>query len=405
MRKRRERTVLYLNYASVAQLDAANQLEVYTQGICSDRAGTFDRVVALLFPVGRRGRLQLSPHVTLYEFDLPEIGWLARTGLAPLGRVIRWLAAIAFALALVWRYKVSYLEATEPYLRGLSALVISRLIRKPFGMQCQADFDLIYETTGEVHGGANFKWRRLTKAIEHMVFRNADVLVADRERYGRYMIENGGSASRLIVGRVLVDSIYYGDPSTRGDGKAALGVSGKRILLYTGRLAAEKHVLDLVQVLSDLRRRGLDVMLVMAGIGPLESELGHIARSLGVANELKLTGAVPVVALAQLVASADVSLAPYSGLSLVEAALSASPIVAYDWEWHREVVHDGVTGLLVPPEDWKAMADAVERLLEDEPLRQQLGHAARAFALQHHGPNAVLQSYRQQFERVLPRKA
>jgi glycosyltransferase involved in cell wall biosynthesis len=66
--------------------------------------------------------------------------------------------------------------------------------------------------------------------------------------------------------------------------------------------------------------------------------------------------------------------------SLIEAAAAGLPLITTDTSGCREVVTDGVNGLLVPVADGAAIAAAVIRLLDDEPFRRQLGAAARADA-------------------------
>jgi glycosyltransferase involved in cell wall biosynthesis len=76
--------------------------------------------------------------------------------------------------------------------------------------------------------------------------------------------------------------------------------------------------------------------------------------------------------------------------SLLEAAASGRPMVAVDGPGLREVVHNGQTGLLVPPRDPVALADALQRLAEDGALRRRMGQAARALAEQEFGEAAVI---------------
>jgi glycosyltransferase involved in cell wall biosynthesis len=65
---------------------------------------------------------------------------------------------------------------------------------------------------------------------------------------------------------------------------------------------------------------------------------------------------------------------------LLEAAASARPIVAADGPGLREIVSDGVNGILVPPRDAEALADAIERLAGDRTLRRRMGEAGRRIA-------------------------
>jgi phosphatidylinositol alpha-mannosyltransferase len=65
---------------------------------------------------------------------------------------------------------------------------------------------------------------------------------------------------------------------------------------------------------------------------------------------------------------------------LTEAFAAGTPVIASDIAGYRDVVSDGVDGLLVPPGDLPALLAAVERLLGDRELRERLGAAARAKA-------------------------
>ena len=83
--------------------------------------------------------------------------------------------------------------------------------------------------------------------------------------------------------------------------------------------------------------------------------------------------------------AADVFVAPATGgesfgLVLAEAMAAGAPVVAGDNPGYRAVLRDGRDGLLAPPRDPAALADAIERLLDDEPLRRRLIDAGRARA-------------------------
>ena len=67
------------------------------------------------------------------------------------------------------------------------------------------------------------------------------------------------------------------------------------------------------------------------------------------------------------------------GVSALEASATGLPVVASDIHGIPDVVRDGVTGLLVPPRDVDALADAIARLAQDPALRHEMGLAGRAF--------------------------
>lgn len=80
-------------------------------------------------------------------------------------------------------------------------------------------------------------------------------------------------------------------------------------------------------------------------------------------------------------------------LALVEAAAAALPAVATDVGGNREIVSDGRTGLVVPPADPAALADAMLALAGDAARREMLGAAARHWALAHGSLAAMADAY------------
>jgi glycosyltransferase involved in cell wall biosynthesis len=79
------------------------------------------------------------------------------------------------------------------------------------------------------------------------------------------------------------------------------------------------------------------------------------------------------------------------GTSLLDAMACGKPIVATSAGGIPEVVEDGVTGLLVPPRDHHALAQAIVRLLKDAGMRERLGAAGRARACEHYSAERMVQ--------------
>jgi glycosyltransferase involved in cell wall biosynthesis len=134
-------------------------------------------------------------------------------------------------------------------------------------------------------------------------------------------------------------------------------------ILFVGRLSAEKGIRTLVDA-----TRGLN--LIVAGDGPLRPLVPDAL------------GFVPHEEVQQLLARAAVVVLPShrEGLPMVllEAMAHGRAVVATPVGGIPSLVKDGVTGLLVPPGDAKALREAIERLLVDPELRRRLGEAARA---------------------------
>ncbi|KQU67658.1 glycosyltransferase family 4 protein [Phycicoccus sp. Root101] len=163
-------------------------------------------------------------------------------------------------------------------------------------------------------------------------------------------------------------------------------------LAVVGRLSPRKAPHVAIQALKVLVDRGVDATLEVAGsVFPgyewYEEQLRSDAARLEVAERVSFTGYVWPSHVA--FDRTDIVIAPSVrepfGNVVVEAQLSARPVIAAAYGGHLESIEDGVTGILVPPEDPEAVALAVERLLADPVTAADIARKARGSALRQFG--------------------
>jgi glycosyltransferase involved in cell wall biosynthesis len=125
-----------------------------------------------------------------------------------------------------------------------------------------------------------------------------------------------------------------------------------------------------------------DAVFALAGDGAERHRLHGLARGLGVQDRVLFLGQRHDIP--ELLAVCDVVVVPSldEGLSVavLEAMALGRPVVATAVGGTPEAVHDGVTGLLVPPANPAQLAAAIRRIIEDGALAERLGDAARARA-------------------------
>ncbi|HYR07205.1 MAG TPA: glycosyltransferase family 4 protein [Longimicrobium sp.] len=173
--------------------------------------------------------------------------------------------------------------------------------------------------------------------------------------------------------------IYNGIDLSRFDGAdrsalpRLLGVdAGRRIVFCSGRVQPYKGMQTLVDAFALLRDEGLDdVELAVAGDGPYLEELRGIAARHDLRNVHFLGRRTDIPAL---LAGATVAVVPSLweeafGLAVVEAMAAGVPLVASRTGGIPELVEEGGTGMLVPPGDARALADALRLLLRNPALR------------------------------------
>jgi len=188
-------------------------------------------------------------------------------------------------------------------------------------------------------------------------------------------------------------------------------VQGKEpTVLYVGRLASGKGLPELVSAARIVIDRHQDPALrfVLVGRGPLLSRLCHLVSEAGLQGRFDFRGDIPVERRDELVrlyqrSSIFVLPSHHEGMStaLLEAMACGLPVVSTAVGGAREVVVDGENGLLVPPRDPKALAEALLTLLADDRLCQRLGRNAEATIERHHTWDAVGARYVACFEQVL----
>lgn len=215
---------------------------------------------------------------------------------------------------------------------------------------------------------------RLTMGITQ-----ATRVVAITRAVRRTILEDGVPESRTRV-------IYYGLDEVRlarGDAgglRSELGIGADAVVAASiGSLIHRKGFDILLRSAKLLEARCPTLHLLIVGDGPLRGELVEQARALGLGRvhflgERQDVGAI-LRGASDLLVSATRSEA--FGMTFIEAGACGLPVIGPAVDGVPEAIEDGVTGILVPPEDPERLADALERLAGDPGLRRRLGNAGR----------------------------
>jgi glycosyltransferase involved in cell wall biosynthesis len=181
---------------------------------------------------------------------------------------------------------------------------------------------------------------------------------------------------RLRVVTLGVDSEVFRPLAGRRNGHVVMATASADVPL--------KGVATLLEAMARVRARRQNAELVVVGRPRPNGDTGRLVARLGLDGAVRFLGGVPEAELVDLYARATLAVVPslYEGFSLpaVEAMACGVPLVATTAGALPEVV--GSAGLLVPPGDSEALAAALLRLLEDEPLRRSLGEDGRRRALE-----------------------
>jgi glycosyltransferase involved in cell wall biosynthesis len=179
--------------------------------------------------------------------------------------------------------------------------------------------------------------------------------------------------------------------------QATAEVPGIPIVLLSSRMLWIKGISDFVEAAKLLRARGINARFVLAGDTDPGSP-GAIPREK--LQEWQNAGPVEWLghqqSMSRMLQQAAIVCLPSHGgegvpKALIEAAASERAIVATDVPGCRDIVRPGTNGLLVPPKNPAALADAIAQLLNDAPLRAEMGRRGREIAVNEFSEEKVIQ--------------
>jgi len=171
------------------------------------------------------------------------------------------------------------------------------------------------------------------------------------------------------------------------------------------RLASEKDHQTLLHAIKLLSASDALFHLDIIGDGPLKNDLETTVEKLGIGAYVTFHGMKYDVH--EFLRNLDIfvlsSTTEGISLTLLEAMSTELPVVATDVGGNPEVVADGVTGFIVPPQDPEAMAEKLLLLVRDEELRRQMGQAGRERVLERFSITETTERYEELYRSVLQR--
>lgn len=207
------------------------------------------------------------------------------------------------------------------------------------------------------------------------------------------------------------DPVHFNPSRDTGALRRRWGVGDAPIMLTVARLVPHKGQDMGIRALAMLSRDFPELRYIMVGEGHDELRLRELARELGVSDRVGFVGPMRDDELPEAYATSTIYLGASRvdreinvegfGISFLEAGASGVPSIAGDSGGVRSAVRDGETGIVVPPTDVDAIADAIRSLLVNAERRTQMGEAARRAVETHYNWERVARDTREFTYRVV----
>jgi PEP-CTERM/exosortase A-associated glycosyltransferase len=300
------------------------------------------------------------------------------------------------------------LHAHSPALNAIPALWVGRR----FGLPVVYEVRAFWEDAAADHGTSR-EWGpryRLTRALESFALRRADAVTTICEGLRSEMLTRGIPPDKVTVVPNAVDVEQFGV----GEGvdealKSTLGLSGAVVLGFIGSFYGYEGLSLLLDAMPRIRSASPRARLLLVGGGPQESLLKERAVALGLEDTVVFTGRVPHRDVQRYYDLVDVLVYPRLPMRLTDLVTPLKPLeamaqgrllVASDVGGHRELIADGVTGMLFKAGDPEALAGKVLALLDDPSRWPRLRTAARRFVETERNWARSVGRYREVYERV-----
>jgi len=369
-----------------------------------DEGGFFDKVITL-YPFTRNNReINLSDNNKIIEY-----GW--KTGIDFLDKlfITKTLGTfrILFKLAFIFPFiikkeNIDIIRATDPYYMGLLGIYYSKIFKIPVVVSIHSDYDL-----GDKVGGQTFKIfgsRTLAKKLERFVYGNVDKILPISEYLKKKII------IEYKINSNKIEIFYHGisfeefDKTKYINIKEKFNIKSKYIIGYVARLSKEKNCLDLLYICKKLTEYRKNFVILVAGDGSEYIYMKEYIKKHNLEKYLMLMGFQDKSIVYNIRKQSFVNLCLLDGFSLIEACAGGRPVIAYDIEWHYELIKENETGFLIEKNNIDKVVEKIVYLMDNPDIANKLGKNARKFVLERHNIKTVTKMKQKIYKEILSEK-
>ena len=367
-----------------------------------------------------------DPHEEKVHPDVHKYNLLARTRYikpAPQSKPLCMIIALSQIIANLPRGPVEMLKFTRMFALRKKGLSLSKL--RLLIAFLRTDFDIIQCHYGPVGLEGIFLKNAGIKAkvctsfhgydlsryplihgpnIYDELFEKGDIFLPISEYWKNQLLEMGCNLDRLVVHRMGID------PDKFQYKEKVLDPSGPVRILTIGRLVEKKGHEFAIKAIANLVSHGCNIKYVIAGDGPLRSDLETQVRDLHLDEKVTFLGSVDQDEVINLYRQAHIFLLPSVTASdgdkegvpvvLMEAMAMGLTVVSTHHSGISELVIDGESGYLVPERDIKALTEKLKHLIASPDVSRQMANHAREYVLQNYNIKTLNRILRQIYQKA-----
>mgnify|MGYP000740060980 CR=1 FL=1 len=300
------------------------------------------------------------------------------------------------------------LHAHSPVLNAVSAMWAGKKLGIPVVYEIRA----FWEDAAVDHGTYKQRsWKYfLVRKVEWWVCRRIKQIAVLCNGVKDDLVERGIDSGKMAVipNGVSLDDFDIG--KTDEILRRSWDLNGKKVIAFIGSFYRYEGLELLVAAFSSLLESRKDLVLLLVGGGEMEGEIRSQVKKLGIENYVVMPGRVAHSKISEVYGLADFLVYARFSMRLtelvtplkpLEAMIVGKPLLASDIRGHRELIQDGETGIFFKPGNLKSLVEGMERLLEDEGLRNRMSSQGRAWVRKERSWDATTCGYQEIYDKAL----
>jgi PEP-CTERM/exosortase A-associated glycosyltransferase len=382
-----------------------------TQGILEEQLSRDWLPVALTSPKHEMSwKKPTDPLEQIGNLRFYRTGVLAEAGI-PFATELKLMRSLARRMEEVARIEEpDVLHAHSPVLNAVPALRVGRKLGIPVVYEIRA----FWEDAAVDHGTYSEQSRKykLVRSIETWTCRRATEVAVLCNGLKRDLILRGIPGEKLTVVANGINATDFHPCVADRELASSMGISGKKVVGFIGSFYRYEGLDLLISAFEKLSGTRDGLMLLLVGGGEMQGKLQSQIEELRLRDRVILTGRIPHQKIPAFYSLMDILVYPRYSMRLTELVTPLKPLeamamgkalIASDIGGHRELIKDGVNGLLFKPGDVPALTETLRRVLENSRLGNQLAMQARNWVLENQTWQKTTECYSSIYARALAR--
>lgn len=295
----------------------------------------------------------------------------------------------------------------DPHYLGLLGVVISKFLKVPLIIRVAANFDEFVRQSKKPIQKKFFRYRFIEKIVERFVFSRCHLIAGANQNSADYAIKNGAKKKLVTIFRYgnLIHPSHWTNPKNRKFPRSIPFILKEKKIhfaLVISRLEKVKGIDSIIKAASELKKSiECKIKFLIIGDGSEMGYLKELSIKLDVSEDVIFMGNKDQVWISKILPFSLVVLSPHGGRSLTESCLAGVPIIAYDFEWQKELIKNNQTGFLIQNRNWMGFVEKIIYVLQNKKKSKLLGKNARALVLKMMNPKKLVKHEKLQYAKTI----